>query len=295
MIEQEIKKILIEYFQLDSSEEMIVKLHSTSLFSLYKVTSKIPIFFKDRTFTTFAVKRIDNQYIANSEWDGLQFLHNYNARVPYPIQIIKNLDKNFLIMEFIEKTKFSQNSKKDLIQSLKNLYTHKESFFGYTKNNFIGTLLQKNLQYKHFIDFWWDSRIEPMIDLAIEKKYFTIKQKNQIYKIIKTFCNDWNLESNEPRAIHGDLWSGNILFSNDQAFLIDPSVSYSHPVQDFAMLELFGSPLNFSEYQLIADYCKFKILPEMIEFFQIYPLLVHVNIFGISYKNQIIKFIERHR
>lgn len=295
MIEHEIKQIILKHFQIKQNNEITLKYHSSSLFPLYKVSCSKHIVYKQKTFFCLAIKQIHNQQMAISEWEGLQFLYHCNARVPFPVEIIHTHNNSFLIMEFIEKTKFTQNSKNDLLKSLKNLYMNKESFYGFTKDNFIGTLVQKNSQYKKFFDFWWYSRIEPVMDMAIEKQYFTLDEKNLLYKIKKNFCNEWNLEADEPRAIHGDLWSGNLLFSNDLAFLIDPSISYSHPLQDFAMLELFGSPLHFSDYQAIAMACKFKILPEMIEFFQIYPLLVHVILFGIPYKRNIIYFIQKYK
>lgn len=292
---EELKKIFLNRFPNLNENDLEVFYHSSSLFPLYRVSFKKSIQVKDRYFTEFAIKIIQNRDMAFSEFEDLSILYNFNVRVPFPIDVLEINNQFLLVMEFVQKGSMTQSSKKDLVNSLKKLYGHRGLSFGLDKDNFIGTLIQKNSEFRTFFDFWWNSRIEPMMDLAIQGKYFSKNDKENLYKIIKNFLLEWNLEKDQPRAIHGDLWSGNILYSDQYAYLIDPSFAYSHPVQDFAMLELFGSPLNFSDYQEIANYCNFKILPEMIEFFQIYPLLVHVNIFGHSYKRGILNFIQRNK
>lgn len=292
---EELKKIFLNRFPNLNENDLEVFYHSSSLFPLYRVSFKKSIQVKDRYFTELAIKIIQNRDMAFSEFEDLSILYNFNVRVPFPIDVLEINNQFLLVMEFVQKGSMTQSSKKDLVNSLKKLYGHRGLSFGLDKDNFIGTLIQKNSEFRTFFDFWWNSRIEPMMDLAIQGKYFSKNDKENLYKIIKNFLLEWNLEKDQPRAIHGDLWSGNILYSDQYAYLIDPSFAYSHPVQDFAMLELFGSPLNFSDYQEIANYCNFKILPEMIEFFQIYPLLVHVNIFGHSYKRGILNFIQRNK
>jgi fructosamine-3-kinase len=101
-----------------------------------------------------------------------------------------------------------------------------------------------------------------------------------------------DLASERPTPVHGDLWSGNVLFSGSEAYLIDPSVAYSLPEQDFAMLELFGSPLTMDDYRSLRD-IPVDLLKRRIEFFQLYPLLVHVALFGGSYERQALQLLER--
>ena len=100
------------------------------------------------------------------------------------------------------------------------------------------------------------------------------------------------MNSISPTLIHGDLWSGNVLFA-DKAYFVDPSISYAHPEQDLAMLELFGSQLSRMEVEdfLIELGCS-NNFSERIPFWQIYPLLVHVNLFGGSYVNQFYQSVE---
>ncbi|GIX42902.1 MAG: fructosamine-3-kinase [Leptospiraceae bacterium] len=298
-LSEEIKRVILHHlFKEDIeliSDKITVQYLTSSLFPLYILESTVSLNIKNHSFTKIAIKLIENKDMAYTEFEGLQLLYNFKARTPFPITVIDNKTYALLLLEFVEQSTINKENKNDLILSLKNLYQHRGLTFGHDNDNYIGTLIQKNAEYKKFLDFWWESRIEPMMDLAIKKEHFKVSHKNSLYKIIKQLIKVWNFDKDSPRPIHGDLWSGNIIFSKQYAYLIDPSFGYSHPVQDFAMLELFGSPLTFSDYQEIARYCNFIMIPEMIEFFQIYPLLVHVNIFGASYKAGILNFINKYK
>lgn len=99
-----------------------------------------------------------------------------------------------------------------------------------------------------------------------------------------------------PRLIHGDLWSGNLLRGpGGRWYLVDPSIAFGNPEQDLAMLELFGSPLSAASLQEIAGRCGLADhYAERTAFWQIYPLLVHVNIFGDSYLGQLEQCVRRY-
>ncbi|WP_431951512.1 fructosamine kinase family protein [Actinacidiphila sp. bgisy167] len=87
-----------------------------------------------------------------------------------------------------------------------------------------------------------------------------------------------------PAVIHGDLWSGNVLFAADgRARLVDPAAQGGHPEADLAMLELFGcSHLE----RVLAAYEEVRPLPgrrERVPLHQVHPLLVHAVLFGAGY------------
>jgi len=87
----------------------------------------------------------------------------------------------------------------------------------------------------------------------------------------------------EPRLIHGDLWSGNVLHTPEGPALIDPAVYYHYPEVDLAMLTLFGRPgaAFFEAYwdgEPPADW------PRRERLFQLYPLLNHLYLFGGGYR-----------
>jgi len=88
-----------------------------------------------------------------------------------------------------------------------------------------------------------------------------------------------------PARLHGDLWSGNVLFTGRSATLIDPSAHGGHRVSDLAMLSLFGAPHLATVLDAYAEASGH--LPDgwrrLIKLHQVYPLLVHTVLFGGAY------------
>jgi fructosamine-3-kinase len=87
-----------------------------------------------------------------------------------------------------------------------------------------------------------------------------------------------------PARLHGDLWSGNVLWGRDgRAWLIDPAAYGGHREVDLAMLRLFGSP---GRTFLAAYEERHPLAPgheERVELYQLFPLLVHAALFGGGY------------
>jgi fructosamine-3-kinase len=92
-----------------------------------------------------------------------------------------------------------------------------------------------------------------------------------------------------PSRIHGDLWSGNVLWSAGRGWPIDPAAHGGHRETDLAMLALFGAP-NLAE--VLRGYTETVPLAEgwraRVPLHQLHPLLVHVCLFGLSYAPQLI-------
>ena len=89
--------------------------------------------------------------------------------------------------------------------------------------------------------------------------------------------------------LHGDLWSGNVLFDGDRlSGLIDPACYYGHAEVDFAMLELFGGPSR----DFYAAYGAME--PGRIErlpLYQLWPALVHLRLFGAGYRPMVERLL----
>ena len=84
-----------------------------------------------------------------------------------------------------------------------------------------------------------------------------------------------------PSRIHGDCWSGNVLWSAGRGWLIDPAAHGGHRETDLAMLALFGAP---HLEHIIRAYTRAAPLPDgwraRVPLHQLHPLLVHVCLFG---------------
>ncbi|MEW1957791.1 fructosamine kinase family protein [Kineococcus sp. NPDC059986] len=93
-----------------------------------------------------------------------------------------------------------------------------------------------------------------------------------------------------PARLHGDLWSGNVLWSRDGAVLVDPAAHGGHPETDLAMLALFGLPhLD----RVLAAYTEAAATPpgwrRRVPLHQLHPLLVHTVLFGGGYAGQAVR------
>lgn len=91
-----------------------------------------------------------------------------------------------------------------------------------------------------------------------------------------------------PARLHGDLWSGNVLWAADGGVrLIDPAAHGGHRETDLAMLRLFGCPCleqvleGYQEVAPLADGWAARVGVH-----QLFPLLVHAVLFGRGYAEQ---------
>jgi len=99
----------------------------------------------------------------------------------------------------------------------------------------------------------------------------------------------------KPSLLHGDLWSGNYLISeNGTPYLIDPAVYYGHHEVDIAMTKLFGG-FDSSFYGAYAESLpKVRGEKERNDIYQLYYLLVHLNLFGSSYKSSVTSILKTY-
>ncbi|PJE32027.1 Fructosamine-3-kinase [Pseudooceanicola antarcticus] len=94
-----------------------------------------------------------------------------------------------------------------------------------------------------------------------------------------------------PALLHGDLWTGNLLFGpGDRVHLIDPACYLGDPEVDLAMLHLFGRPgPGFAEaYGALAPGWE-----ERRAIYQLWPALVHLRLFGMGYRGMVEDLLDR--
>ncbi|MCB9223776.1 MAG: fructosamine kinase family protein [Crocinitomicaceae bacterium] len=197
----------------------------------------------------------------------------------------------YLILEHIVQGPKTKNFWLSFGQDLAALHKRTDSQFGLDHHNYIGSLHQSNTQHENWIDFLVTERLEVMIKLAVDQGeigWEEAKLMNRFYVKLDAFY-----PHEAPSLIHGDLWGGNYLCSNEQAVLIDPAVYFGHREMDIGMMHLFGGfdPLLFNAYNEV--YPLEKGWEERIPFHQIYPLMVHVNLFGGTYWRQVYNILRQ--
>ena len=131
-------------------------------------------------------------------------------------------------------------------------------------------------------DFYADDRLAPMAERA--EPQLDRDVRDALARLIGR-CRDGDFDDgDDPARLHGDLWSGNVMWTAKGAVLIDPAAHGGHRESDLAMLALFGCPF----YDAVLDgYQSVRPLRagwrRRIGLHQLYPLLAHVVIFGSGY------------
>ena len=229
-----------------------------------------------------------------SEIKGLKLLNvSKTIKIPNVIHSSKVGNVSFLLLEYIEKGIPTNDFWTSFGYQLAAMHKTSNDYFGLDSNNFIGSLPQQNIPKDNWIDFFICERIQPQINLAISLSLIETKTINLFEKLFTKLKDIFPKES--PSLIHGDLWNGNFLADQEnQPVIFDPSVSYSHREMDLAMSLLFGGFGN-QFYQSYNDAFPLeKGFQSRVEIYQLYYLMVHVNIFGSSYLSSVKNILSRH-
>ena len=270
-----------------ASKSEKINYHSGSLFELYKV-----ILDKDGTLVEIAAKVMNSAEMAKTELEGLKALAEENCIVPEVYGTYAEDSYAVLYMEFIP-TGYIHDKGMGILQNMGSLYSSKKEKWGRDTDNFIGSLLQKNSLFDDFESYFWETRLAPMLQQAIQKGHIDSDVVGDTEKALARFSREWDLKHYEPRLIHGDLWNGNVIVGEEKVYFIDPSIAWGHPEQDMAMLNLFGSAVGQKDMEHLTVSLGMKPgLARRIPFWQLYPLLVHINIFGVSYVESYLRTLK---
>lgn len=199
---------------------------------------------------------------------------------------------SFLLMEYIEPGLRNTNFWENFGSSLAQLHQQSQDQFGFHQSNFIGRLPQRNNLHATWSEFYAAERILPQVKMAIDDHKLPLSVHSSFDRLCQK-ANDF-FPQEPPALTHGDLWSGNFLVNQQQQLvLIDPAVSYAHREMDIAMTYLFGGfdQQFYRSYQL--HYPLQPGFSNRLEWYQLYYLLVHVNLFGGAYTNQVLRIVKR--
>lgn len=228
------------------------------------------------------------------EFNGLQLLSSAKSiKIPEPIIQGKIDNTIFLVMEFIQKARPAKKFWKYFAEGLATLHQQSHTTFGLNEDNYIGSLAQSNGQCENWNLFYSTQRIMPLIRLAYNQK----KCSADDMKTVERFCEklDGLIPPEMASLLHGDLWSGNFMVAeNGGPAIYDPAVYYGHREMDIAMTLLFGG----FDHQFYHHYNEIFPLQagwqQRIDICQLYPLLVHLILFGGHYYYRVMEIFKKY-
>jgi len=215
----------------------------------------------------------------------LQIINNDDLHIPK----VYSVNEKTLKLQAIKTQSNTGDQMTVLGRGLADLHQIEQSYYGLDRDNYIGLSEQKNGQYDDWGEFFVTQRLAFQVSLikpaALQQSLQNILQRNKarVVSFLNQHCSG-------PSLVHGDLWSGNVLFEANEysgeegrVWLIDPAVYYGDREVDIAMTEMFG---GFSaEFYRRYDqaYPLSSAYPEKKVIYNLYHQLNHYNVFGRSY------------
>jgi fructosamine-3-kinase len=227
------------------------------------------------------------------EKEGLAHLSAQNC-ISLPAVLYSGTCENdqLLLLEWISSGPKTQEFWKKFGAQLAQLHQCSHPQFGFPENNYMGALPQLNHYMNSWTGFLISCRLLPQMELAAHNKLLTAGHAESFQRLFKKLDTIFNIEP--ASLLHGDLWSGNFMCNErSMPVLIDPAVYYGHRSMDLAMTTLFGG-FDKTFYQSYQHYSPFPANhAEQWDICNLYPLLIHLNLFGQSYLGPIAETLKR--
>ena len=212
----------------------------------------------------------------------LTYLKQHSS-LPVPGLLIAEDD--LLVMDWIPHDgKGGAAGERDLAHHLASLHGISATCFGLERDTLIGPLDQPNGYKARWVDFFAGRRLRPFTALAAERGGLGSQDRTALDRLSERL-DEFLEEPEAPALLHGDCWSGNVLFDRGGvAAFIDPAVYYGHPEVELAFGTLFGpfGETFFESYGALRP-----IAPGFFDLrkdiYLTYPLLVHAALFGGGY------------
>lgn len=216
-----------------------------------------------------------------------------NLLIPKPINSGKVGNDSYLVMEFIESSSQSTYYWERLGEGLAGMHRQTKNLFGWETDNYIGRLPQSNKWHQSWTKYFVQERLRPQIKLARDSRILPPDVQIDLEKLCGRM--DQYIVPGLPAFLHGDLWSGNLMTGPlGEPCLVDPSVYYGHREIELAFTRLFG---GFDErfYQTYNQCYPLEAgFQQRFDIYNIYPLMVHLNLFGRSYLSEIKQILRKY-
>ncbi len=247
--------------------------------------------------TEYFIKWTQGEHLGlfEAEAKNLQLIKQTGAiDVPGVLGVGTLEGKEYLMMECIQSAEKSTNYWSDFGQKLAHLHQHQGVHgHGLDYTNFLGAAKQDNEWESNGVTFFIQKRLKKQVDTALYHRRISAEMESQFEALYEKLPN---LIPNESSAlVHGDLWSGNAMVNErGEITLVDPCSYYGLREAELAFTTMFGGfPTEFYE----AYHQTFPIekgFHERIPLYNLYPLMVHVNLFGEGYLPAVNKILSSY-
>jgi len=166
--------------------------------------------------------------------------------------------------------------------------------YGLSFDTLIGGLHQPNNRCDSWVEFYGQHRLRYMANQAQQAGKLPNLFVERVEKLIGRLPELID-EPKHPSLLHGDLWGGNVMAKNGQlSGFIDPAIYYGHPEMDLAFSTLFNTfgDAFFGRYREHIEIAP-NFFAERRDLYNLYPLLVHVRLFGGSYLGDVDRVLSK--
>lgn len=213
---------------------------------------------------------------------GLRWLAEVEGGAKVPELL--GADDDCVVLAWVEPGKPTVEAAERFGQALARTHAAGAPTFGADVDGYIGLAPLPNRPLETWPEFYASRRVMPYVRAAVQRRALTAEQAATIERTMSRI-HDVAGPAEPPARIHGDLWSGNVVWGTDgDAWLIDPAAHGGHRETDLAMLALFGLPHlqrvleSYDEAAPLADGWRGRV-----PLHQLHPLLVHAVLFGGTY------------
>jgi fructosamine-3-kinase len=221
-----------------------------------------------------------------AEAKGLGWLREADA---VPVPEVVAIDDTMLVIEYLPPGHATPEAAEEFGASLARMHAAGAPYFGADWPGHIASLPLDNTPSRQaeWGEWWQSRRVVPYIRRAVDAGLLS-RGDAGLTETVAARAGELGGPAEHPSRIHGDLWSGNVLWSGGRGWLIDPAAHGGHRESDLAMLALFGAPhlerilSAYDEAYPLADGWRSRV-----PLHQIHPLLVHVCLFGGAYIGQL--------
>jgi fructosamine-3-kinase len=222
----------------------------------------------------------------------MALLETGTLKTPQPLFDGKFHQEIYLVMEYLLPGVKGPAFWPSFAKGLALLHKKSNTEFGWYESNFIGRLVQQNNFTADWISFYIDNRLLCNFQTATDKHLLDNSDLQAAEKLCARLPG--LMPSEPPSLLHGDLWSGNFMsLADGRAAIFDPAVYYGHRETDIAMTYLFGG-FNDAFYDTYnAEFPLEAGWQERLPLFQLYPLLIHLLLFGGHYRESVKNILKK--